>query len=61
MFGKKIGETGNQWKNGDIWDFSSVDIGQNTKKSPVYLKWLNATQIPMNDHQLMLEWETRRK
>ena len=39
---------------GDHSNYSIVEIGQNTEKSPGNLKRLAATQNPLKDHQLTL-------
>ena len=49
-----IGEHGNNWTNKDHPNYSIVEIGQNTKKSPGNLRRLAVTQTPVENHQLSL-------
>ena len=35
-----------------------IEIGQNTEKSPVDMRRLVVTQIPVKNHQLMVLWKT---
>ena len=37
-------------------NYSSVEIGQNTEKSPGDLRRLAVTQTPVENHQLTLMW-----
>ena len=48
----------NQRTNGDYPDYSIIQIGQNTKKSPGDLRRVAVTQPPMKNHQLMLVRKT---
>ena len=47
--GKKTGRVGNQRTCRDHPDFSIVEIGQNSEKSPGNLKKLAVTQTPGKD------------
>ena len=38
-------------KRGDHQNYSIIENGQNTEKSPGDLKWIAFTQTPMKDHQ----------
>ena len=44
--------------NGDDPNYSIIEIGHNTKKSPGDLRRLAITQTQMEDHQLILMWKT---
>ena len=44
--------------SGDHPNYSIVENGQNTDKSPGDLKRLAVTQTPVKDHQLTLMWKT---
>ena len=44
--------------SGDYPNYSIIEIGQNTEKSPGDLKRLSVTQTPVKDHQLTLYWKT---
>ena len=44
----------NKRMSGDHPNYSIVEIGQNTKKSPRDLRRLAVTQTPLENHQLML-------
>ena len=39
-------------------NYSIIEKGQNTEKSPGDLKRLAVAQIPVKDHQLTLMWKT---
>ena len=39
-------------------NYSIIDFGQNTEKSPGDLRKLAATQTPVKDYQLTLAWKT---
>ena len=41
-----------------IQNYSIVDNGQNTEKSPGDLRRLAVTQTPVKDHQLTLTWKS---
>ena len=43
--------------NGDPTNYSIIEIGQNTKKSPGDLRFV-VTQTPVKDYQLTLIWKT---
>ena len=49
---------GNNRKSGDHPNFSIIQIGQNTEKSPGDLIRLTVIQTPVKDHQLTLMWKT---
>ena len=57
-FGTRTGGLGNCRTNGDHPNYSIVEIGQNTKKSPGDLRRLAVTQTPVENHQLTLVWKT---
>ena len=44
--------------NGDHLNYSIIEIGQNTEKSPGDLKRLAVTQTTVENHQLTLMWKT---
>ena len=44
--------------SGDHLNYSIVEIGQNTEKSPGNLRRPAATQTPANDHLLTLMWKS---
>ena len=50
--GKKIDGIGNQRQNRVYSDQSTVEISQNTEKSPEDMRRLDLTQTPVKDHQL---------
>ena len=45
----------------DYPNSSSVEIGQNTEKSPGDLRRLAVTQTSVKDHQITLVWRTRKE
>ena len=45
---------GSWWTGEDRLDYRIVENGQNTEKSPGYLRILIVTQTPMKDNQLTL-------
>ena len=49
--GTETGGIGNQRKNRDHLDYSIVEIGQNTEKSPGDLRRLAVTQTPAKNNQ----------
>ncbi len=51
---KRTGELGGWRTSGDHPNYSIVENGQNTEKSPGDLRRLVVTQTPVKDHQLML-------
>ena len=53
-FVKELGRLGNKRISGDHPSYSIIKIGQNTEKSPEYLRRLVITQTPVKDHPLML-------
>ena len=55
------GGTGNRRTSGDHPNYSIVEIGQNTKKSPGDMTRLTVTQTPGKEHQLTLISETSKK
>ena len=52
---KGIGGFGDKMTNGDHPNYSIVEIGQNTKKSPGDLRRLAVTQTPEENHQQTLK------
>ena len=52
------GRVGHQRTNRDYWKYCTVKIGQNTEKSPGYLRRLAFTQTPVENNQLTLVWKT---
>ena len=48
------GGFGNKTTSGDHPNYSIVEIGQNTEKSPGDLRRLAVTQTPVKNHQLTL-------
>ena len=52
--GSGTGRIGNKRKNGDYPDYSVVEIGENTEKSPGDLRRFEVTQTPVENHQLTL-------
>ena len=53
-FGTGTGRLGNKRMGGDSDNYSIVEIGQNTEKSPEDLKRLAVTQTPAENHQLTM-------
>ena len=51
---KGRGGLGSWWLRGDHPNYSIIDNGQNTEKSPGDLRSLAVTQTPVKDHQLTL-------
>ena len=51
---RRTGGLGNKRTSGDHPNYSIVEIGQNTEKSPGDLGRLAITQTPMENHQLTL-------
>ena len=49
---------GNERSSGDNPNYSIVEIGQNTEKSPGNLRRLFASQTPVKDHRLTLMGKT---
>ena len=43
---------------GDHPNYSTIENGQNTEKSPGDLRRLAVTQTPLKDHQRTLTWKT---
>ena len=56
-FGKGTGGHGSWRMSGDHPNYSIVENGQNTEKSPGYLRRLAVTRTPKKDHQLTLMWK----
>ena len=54
------GGLGNNRTRREHPNYSNTEIGQNTKKSPGDLRRLTLTQIPVENHQLTLEWKTHK-
>ena len=52
--GTRTGGIGNNGTGRDCPNYSSVDIAQNTVKSPGDLRRLVVTQTPVENHQLTL-------
>ena len=55
---KGTGKRGNNGTNGDHPNYSIVENGQNTEKSPGDLRRLTVTQTSVTDNQLALMWKT---
>ena len=55
---KKTRRVGNHNTSGD---YSIVEVGQNTEKSPGDLRRLAVIQTPVKDHQLTFVWKTRKE
>ena len=55
-----IGGLENWWTSGDHSNYSIIEIGQNTEKSPGDLRRLAVTQTSVKDHQLTLMWKLLR-
>ncbi len=51
---KRTGGLVNKKTNGDHPIYYTIEIGQNTEKSPGDMMRLDVTQIPGKDHQLTL-------
>ena len=51
---KRIGGLGTWRTSGDHPNYSIIENGQNTEKSPGDLRRLAVAQTPVKDHQLML-------
>ena len=49
---------GNKKTSGNHPNYSIIEIGQNTEKSPGDLRRLAVIQTPVKDHQLTLMWKT---
>ena len=56
--GTRTGGLGNKRTSGDSLNYSIVEIGQNTEKSPRDLRRLAVAQTPVKDHRERLIWET---
>ena len=54
MIGTGTGGLGNKRTSGEYSNYSTVEIGQNTEKSPGDLRRLAITQPQVNKHQLTL-------
>ena len=57
-FGNGTGGFGNKRISEEHPNYSIVEIGQNTKKSPGDLRRLAVIQTPVGNHQLMLMCKT---
>ena len=55
---KGTGGRANKRISGDHPNYSIIEIGQNTEKSPGDLRRLAVTQIPVKDHKLTRMWKT---
>ena len=53
-FGTGTGGLGNKWTSGEIQNYSIIEIGQNTEKSPGDFRRLAVTQNPVRNHELTL-------
>ena len=53
----RIGGLRNKKASGDHRNYSIIENGHNTKKSPGDLRRLAVTQTPVRNHQLTLEWK----
>ena len=49
-----MGDLKNKRTSGDHSNYSIIEIGQNTKKSPGNLRKLAVTRTPVRNHQLTL-------
>ena len=58
---KRGGGAGNRRMSRDNPNYSVVEVGQNTEKSPGDLRRLTVTQTPVKDHQLTLVRKTRKE
>ena len=56
-FDTRTGGLGNNGTGGDWPNYSIVEIGQNTEKSPGDLRRHAVTQTPEENHQLTLKWK----
>ena len=54
MIGTRTGALSNNGMGGDCRNYSIVEIGQNTEKSPGDLRRLTVSQTPVKDHQRTL-------
>ncbi len=52
------GGDGNKRTSGDHPNYSIIEDGQNSEKSPGDLRGFAATQTPAKGHQLKLVWKT---
>ena len=55
---KKTGRLGGWRMSGDHPNYSIIENGHNTEKSPGDLKRLAVTQTPVKNHQLKVMWKT---
>ena len=51
---KGTGGLGSWWPSGDHPNYSIIENGQNTEKSPGDLRRLAVSQTPLKDHQMSL-------
>ena len=56
--GKGTGRLRNKRTGRDLLDYSIINIGQNTEKSPGDLRRLAVTTTPIRKYQLLLAWKT---
>ena len=56
--GTRTGGLGNKRTSGDYPNYSIIENGQNTEKSPGDLRRLAVTQTPVKNHQLTLMRKT---
>ena len=54
----RTGRLGNKRTSGDHPNYSIIEVGHNTKKSPGDLRRFAVTQIPVRNHQLTLVRKT---
>ena len=59
--GTKTGGLGNNGMGGEYPNYSIIEIGQNTEKSPGDLGRLTLTQTPLKSNQLTLMWKTLKR
>ena len=58
MITKRTGELGNKTTSGEHPNYCTIEIGQNTEKSPVDLRRHANTQTSVKDHQVTLMGKT---
>ena len=54
----RTGGFGNKRTSGDHPNYYTIEIGQNTERTPGDLRWLAVTQTPVINHRLTLSWKT---
>ena len=60
-FGTGTGGLKNKRTSGDYLNYSIIEIGQNTEKSPGDLRKLAVTHDPVKNHQQKLVWKISQK